>query len=227
MKNHYDCSFLLQNLQKCPFHDRVYELICTSQSCTKSRLGCTKCFYDKTHKECKSSTILIEDICDQKFNESLESWLPNENSRKKLEKINEIFPGDLSLFFEEISLEITKKFEKMQGILMKKLEVLEKEIKEKIRAKIVKNSTMNLYKDHFLLKSLLELIAKNSEKSENNQEIQDFFNFSLEDFLKKFDEEKELIYFNKENYLWKRNLVLILYLEYLFLAMCSFWSFIH
>lgn len=97
MNKLFDSIEILKNLKKCELHNRQMELICTSQTCQKPRIGCTKCFYDKSHKECKHLTLLIEDLCQEQYSESLESWISNEKFRKELTKLTEIFPGNLEI----------------------------------------------------------------------------------------------------------------------------------
>ena len=188
----------MQSLSSCPLHDRPYELLCTSLTCAKPRLGCTKCFHDKSHKECKPYTVLIEDLYTQQYTDNLESWLSEETYRKELSRISDQFPYDLEAYTEEIALMISEKFKKMKENINKRLENLENEVQEAIREKILKNQTINLYKTHFSLKTLVNLISK-SQKLEN-KDLQGFFSYKIDDFLEKYKNEKELIYFSKKTY---------------------------
>jgi len=185
---------------KCPIHDRAFELICTKKICSKPRLGCTKCFYDKTHKECKSFTVLLEDLTPEDFTESLESWIIEPEQRKKLNEITGLYPYELEAYEGEIIDLITKKFEKIRGILLERLVKLENDVKSLVKTKVLKNETMNIFKNHYSLRRLKELIGKSLEKMEKMEDLNEFFNYSLEAFLEKYRQERELIYFEKQKY---------------------------
>ena len=185
---------------KCPFHDRAFELICTQRNCPKPRLGCTRCFYDKTHKECKPFTVLIEDLNNEEFNDGLESWILTPEQRKKLNEINGIYPYDLDDYGGEILDMVTIKFEKLKSEILKRLEKLEIEVKNVVKSKVLGNETMKTFRDHYSLKRLKELIDEVLEKSDQTQKLSKYFDFSVESFLEKYRQEKELIYFDKQQY---------------------------
>lgn len=183
----------------CQIHSRPFELICTSPECKKPRLGCTKCFYDKTHKECKTLTVLLEDLFQEQYNENLEGWVNNPNIRKELVQISKIFPGNLKEYSEKLCEVISEKFDKMRDNILKKIEKLEKTIKKTVVEKVMGNETMNLFQEHYYIPTLLKIIENNKEE-EKKTEYFNFFNYDIEKFIDLYHNEKELIYFDKEQY---------------------------
>lgn len=188
------------HLPECQYHFRPLELLCTSTECSKNRLGCARCFYDKIHKECRFHTIFLEDLSQLTINESLEGWLKDENHRIQVEKINETYPKNIMDHFEGISKIIDKKFEEIRENLFKKLENIKKEIIQTIRKKIIENETYIQFKEHFSISTLLEIL-KNEDFEEMNIKLKNFFNLKAESFLDKWKNEKELIYFTQDKYL--------------------------
>lgn len=83
---------------------------------------------------------------------------------------------------------------------MTKLTSLEENVQKIIKEKIFMNQTMNLFQNHYYLKTLMKLIQKNCEK-DNNSDFITFFDYDLNKFLEQYRNEKEFIYFKKNSYM--------------------------
>lgn len=190
------------NLPECTVHFRPLEIVCANQSCQKPRLGCTRCFYDKTHKECKFNTILIEDFVAGQYNESLDGWIKEESHRKELEKIWSIYPGNLSNHYDELKKIVENRFSEIEKNFKSRLESIKLEILSIIKKKVVLNESFCEFRDHFNIQTLIDILSSVSleELETINKKTMEFFSMDINSFLIKWKNEKDLIYFSKPDY---------------------------
>jgi len=134
--------------------NKPFAFVCTSPTCTKNRILCSKCL-TSDHKDCWNYTLEIEDIYKKSFAENI-NWIRNDDIRTAISTIKKYDLGeDKEQLLQAFRRYLDKEFQKVTDYFVKRIE----SIKDKIVLNLKEYSTfdsINVEDFNSLLKSIYD-----------------------------------------------------------------------